>query len=376
MKKTFLCVLFAMVVVPTVWAQDDLQTTLTRLAGKAALGYVDPVSQGFLTNFNGGLFHKAPQAKLWGIDLEIGVVAMSTPFGDLPKTFDANDKFRFNKLQADDIAAQAVTASGNPTRLALEQSVRNNLSTALQSSDFDIRIYGPTVIGSAYSATDPTSEVKIDMNSAVKFQYVVPVVNQVRDTTLNINKTLGTKLGGANGLSGISSIPFLAPQITLGTLFGTQFTLRYVPKIKLQDVGDLSWTGFGIQHNLGYWFPIPIVDVAASFYTQTIKIDPLFEMSGTAFGLNVSKQFGFKFFNVTPYAGFMLENAKFKVHIVPPAADYGPGITPPDIAFEIEGKNTSRLTLGLSLRLLIFNINADYNIGTYNSMTAGLFFAI
>lgn len=372
MKRTFLCVLFAIVVVPTVWAQDDLQTTLNRLAGKAAMGYIDPVSQGFLTNFNGGLFHKAPQAKLWGIDLEIGVVAMSTPFGDLPKIFDANDKFRFNKLQADDIAAQSVT--GNT---AIDQQVRKDLSKALQSSDFDIRIYGPTVIGSEYSPTDPTSEVKIDMNSAVKFQYQVPAPGPVfRDTTLNINKTLGTKLGGAKGLSGISAIPFFAPQITLGTLFGTQLTFRYIPKIPIPDVGDLSWTGFGIQHNLAYWFPVPIVDVAASFYTQTIKIDPMFEMSGTSFGLNVSKQFGLSFLNVTPYAGFMVESAKFKVHFTPPVGDYGPGITPPDIAFEIEGKNTSRLTLGLSIRLMIFNINADYNIGTYNSMTAGLFFAI
>ena len=370
MKRIFLCVIFAAFLVPNVWAQDDLQTTLTHLAGKAAIGYVDPISQGFLTNFNGGLFHKAPQAKLWGIDLEIGVVVMATPLGDLPKTFDASDVFRFNKSQADNLAAQTITGA-----TVLDQQVRSNLSTALQSSDFNIRIYGPTVLGTAYSATDPTSEVKVDMNSTVTFKYNHPLMGP-RDTSLLVNKTLGTQLGGVGALASGSAIPFFAPQITLGTLFGTQFTLRYVPKINISNVGDLSWTGFGIQHNLGYWLPIPVVDLAASFYTQTIKIDPLFEMSGTAFGLNVSKQLGFRFLNITPYAGFMLESAKFKVHIVPPAADFGPGVTPPDVAFEIEGQNTSRLTLGMSIRLLIFNINADYNIGKFDSFTGGLFFAI
>lgn len=373
MKKSLLLPLFVTFFVSNVWTQqqNELQTTLQRLAGKAALGYVDPISQGLLTNFNGGLFHKAPQAKLWGIDLEIGLAVMATPLGDLPKTLDASENFRFNKSQADNLALQAISGS-----TSLEQNVRASLSTALQSSDFVIRIYGPTVIGSAYSPSDPASEVRIDMNSAVKFQYTVPVVNQVRDTTINVNKTLKTGFGGVGAFGSGAPIPFLAPQVTLGTLLGTQFSLRYVPKISLKDVGDLSWTGFGIQHNLGYWLPIPIFDVAASYYSQSIKIDPLFEMNGTSFGLNVSKQLGFRFLNITPYAGFMIESAKFKVHIVPPQADYGPGITPPDVSFEIEGNNTSRLTLGLNLRLLIFNINADYNIGKYNSLTAGLFFAI
>jgi hypothetical protein len=47
-----------------------------------------------------------------------------------------------------------------------------------------------------------------------------------------------------------------------------------------------------------------------------------------------------------------------------------------NIAFELEGENKSRLTLGLSLRLLMLNFNVDYNIGTYNSVTVGVMFTI
>ncbi len=55
----------------------------------------------------------------------------------------------------------------------------------------------------------------------------------------------------------------------------------------------------------------------------------------------------------------------------------GPGNTTitDNISFELEGENTTRLTVGLSIRLLVLNINADYNFGKNNSATAGLFFA-
>ncbi|HTR82687.1 MAG TPA: DUF6588 family protein, partial [Bacteroidota bacterium] len=46
------------------------------------------------------------------------------------------------------------------------------------------------------------------------------------------------------------------------------------------------------------------------------------------------------------------------------------------ISFELDGQNSSRLVLGLSLKLLFLNINADYNVSTYNSFTGGLMFII
>ncbi len=49
-----------------------------------------------------------------------------------------------------------------------------------------------------------------------------------------------------------------------------------------------------------------------------------------------------------------------------------------DIAwvFDLEGENKSRITLGLSVKLLIVNVNVDYNIGTYNSYSAGVMIII
>jgi hypothetical protein len=52
--------------------------------------------------------------------------------------------------------------------------------------------------------------------------------------------------------------------------------------------------------------------------------------------------------------------------------------TPEEIDLELhfEGENKRRITLGLSVKLLLFNINADYNIGKWNSYTVGLMFSM
>lgn len=373
MKKTLLSAVLAVVLLAgSAFAQDsDLQKVLNQLAGPAVEGYVNPIAQGLNTNFNGGLFHKSPQAKLFGIDLELGLVVMGTPYADDDKSFSNAGKFTFNKSQADNIANSINPATGNAS---LDAQIRATISTELQKTVTDITISGPTAIGSAYKAGDPSTEVSLEVKTP---SITVNVGGSDRTYSL-AGKKVSTGFGGIEALQKLSMIPFAAPQLTLGTVLGTQVTVRYLPKYKVADLGgELSWTGFGIQHNLGYFLPIPIVDVAASYYTQTLKIDPLFEMKGTAFGLNVSKQFGFGFLNATPYAGFMLENSKFTVHYTAPASSFDPalGVAPPSVNVEIEGKNKSRAVVGLSLRLFVININADYNIGKYKSFTGGVFFA-
>ncbi len=356
MKKTFLRLFAGLLMFGCTLSAQNLEQALDQLAGDAAKAYLNPVSQSFLTNFNGGLFHNAPSAKLFGFNIEIGAALMSTPFADDQKTINATGKFTFNKAQADRMADQI---SSNPLERPL-------ISQYLQENQSDIKITGPSIIGKSYVASDPTSEVAIEMASNI-------TVNGIPYSSAG--ERIGTGFGGVQEIADLKTTLFFTPQITLGTIVGTQLTFRYLPKIPLKGYGKISMSGFGIQHNFGYWFPIPVVDVAASFYSQKLKIDPMFEMSGTSFGLNVSKQFGMSFLNVTPYAGFMIESSKFKVNYTPPDGAYGTGITPPTVNFEIEGENTSRLVLGLGIRLLAININADYNIGKYNSFTAGAFFA-
>jgi hypothetical protein len=364
MKKT-LQVVFSIVLLATFAGAQSLEETMKNLGVEAGKGFVQPVVSGFGSNLNGGWFHKAPAAKIFGIDLELGVVAMGTFTTDENKTFSLSGNFQFgggpvgSNSQAEGLAANITGYSSLPG--AQKQQVID----AIAAQQFTVQMAGPTVVGTKsdfLKITVPGQTINVP---GLGNKTLAP-------NTQNITEVTGLLDGGA-------IIPLVAPQASIGTIFGTQATFRFLPEVEISpELGKFKYFGFGLQHNLGMWLPIPIVDVGASFFTQKLNIGSIMEAKTTAFGLNVSKQLGFAFLNVTPYAGFMLESSKMTF-----GYDF-PTYTDPNnaannkiehISFELEGENKSRLTIGLSLRILVININADYNIGKQNSATAGVFFA-
>jgi hypothetical protein len=373
MKKSLLSIaLAALMLMGTAFAQTEdeggFSGTLKKLAGDAGKGFVQPVVSGFGNNMNGGWFHKAPGTKIFGIDLELGIVAMGTFTNEDNKTFSANGAFKFGGGALGSNSQAEKIASGVSNWNLLPNNEKQALIDAISSTNFQVGISGPTVVGAK------TDTMKISIPSTA-FSYTSP------NTSTTVNTTIpgsDVTLEGVTGvLDGAAIIPLGAPQLSIGTLYGTQATFRYLPEIEISpDLGKFKYFGFGIQHNLGMWLPIPIVDVSASFFTQKLEVGTIMEATTTSFGLNAAKQFGFAFLNVTPYAGFMFESSKMKFGY---DYTYTVGATntvvTDRIAFELEGENTTRLTVGLSLRILVININADYNIGKQNSATAGIFFA-
>ncbi|MFA6469101.1 MAG: DUF6588 family protein [Bacteroidota bacterium] len=372
MKKSLLSIVVALVLISMVQAQD-LTGTLTKMAGDAAKGYVQPVASGFGNNLNGGWYHKAPAAKIFGIDLELGLVAMGTFTTEENKTFTASGVFKFGggyysgdignnpngtKSQSEKIAENIGTAwtFATPTQ-------KQNIIDKIAGLDFTVGISGPTIVGTKQDTMKlSVPQRDLDINGDGISDYTIAENNQTLDGVVGI-------------LDGSATIPLAAPQFSIGTIYGTQFTFRYLPDIEIsKEIGKFKYFGFGIQHNLGMWLPIPIVDVSASFFTQNLKVGTIFETKATSFGINASKQFGFAFLNVTPYAGFSLESSTMNV-TYNFAVDSPTGPQQIPVAFELEGENSSRLTLGLGIRLLVINVNVDYNIGKQNSATAGVFFA-
>jgi hypothetical protein len=337
-----------------------LQETLQMLSEDAAIKYINPVSSAFGANLNGGWFHRAPQAKKFSFNLEFGVVAMGSFFPDAAKSFDTRGSFRFRRSEAEKLTEN----------IALPTNTKEALISEIVSKDFSVGIKGATVIG------DSSNHIKIYFPGQ-DITFTDPNTHQ--QTTQNVgSKTIELPFGGFGNLANVKALPLGAPQLTLGTIYGTQATLRFLPKIKINDdLGDFSYFGYGLQHNPQVWLPVELpVDLAAGFYMQTLKIGDLFKTKTTSFGLNASKQFGWRMLNFTPYTGFMYENAKMNVK-------YDFLVDNPDgtqsnipINFELEAENKMRLTLGFNIRLGIFNLNADYNFGKYKSVTAGLMIAI
>ena len=367
--KRVLTICLAMLLALSVGAPaQSLQETMQKISADAAKAYVAPIVSGFGADLNGGWFHRAPSAKMFGFDLEFGLVAMGAKISDGNKTFEFTGNFQFAGGAPGDNSPAENVAKGIPgnayANAASVPGQQQAIINKIASLNFPVTLHGPTVVG-------PKDEFL-----TLSFQTQNITVN---GSTYAIGTSPVVLDGVGGALDNVSLLPLAAPQISIGTIFGTQATIRYLPEYELSaDIGKFKYFGFGIQHNPGIWFPNPLpIDLSVAFFTQKLSVGTLFETKTTAFGVNVSKRFGPGALNITPYAGFMLESSKmsftYNATFVD-AASQQQVVTP--IGFSMDGENKSRITLGLSIKLLFLNINADYNIGKYTSYTGGLMFII
>jgi hypothetical protein len=340
-------------------AQDErsLEETLNMLSADAATQYLAPISSSFGANLNSGWFHRAPRAVKFGINFEAGVVAMGSFYPKDADKFDVAGTFRFSDSEANTLID--LMEDQQNINIDLIPGARAALIDEITSDTGDMRIYGATIIGAA------TDSVTVGYLGGVYDVGGTPYTVPEAEFKL--------PFGGFGELASINLTPLAVPQFSVGTIWGTQFTLRYLPAIEVsKELGDFTYTGFGIQHNPAVWLDLKLpVDLAASFFTQQMKIGDLFTCKATAMGVNASKTFGWRFLNLTPYAGLMYENATMEVaydFVVETVA--GPVVQP--IKLDLESKNSSRLTVGLNARLGIVNWNVDYSLAEYSAISTGV----
>jgi hypothetical protein len=274
--KRVLTICLAMLLALSVGARaQTLQEQMQKLSVDAAKAYVAPIVSGFGADLNGGWFHRAPSAKMFGFDLEFGGVFMGTPMKDENKHFQFQGQINPSTDIAEAMAKAAIT---NYSSLSTTQ--QNLVIGAITSQVFNVALSGPTVVG-------PKNETVTLTTGARTIN--VPGYGNVFIPATPI------PLEGVNGaLDGLAIVPLFAPQVSIGTIFGTQATFRYLPEVQMNsDIGKFKYFGFGIQHNPGIWFPNPLpIDLSVAFFTQKLSVGTLFETKTTAFGVNVSKRFG------------------------------------------------------------------------------------
>lgn len=333
---------FALVIFINISFSQSLEETLSAITGDASKSYVAPVISAFGANLNTGWVHRSPKAKLFGIDVEISVVGMLSFFGNQSKTFSSSGMFRFDSSQAAIIASDV-----NP-------AIRNAIIDSIRSRDFLVNISGPTIVGSK--------------SDSIKVLFTGATIN---------GQPIGAEeivlpVGGF--LEDIPALPMLAPQITLGTVYGTSFSFRYLPNIKLGDLGEFKFFGFGIQHNPALFLPFELpVDVSAGFFTQSMEVGKVFKSSATIFGIYASKSFGIPLFSLEPYAGLSFESSSTEVsYDVVLSTPTGPQNS--TISYTMDGENSTRFTIGTNIKLLFINLNVDYSLAKYNSLGLGVNF--
>lgn len=347
LKKTIhITSLIVFVLTITVKAQD-LEQTLSKLSSTAGKSYVAPIITAFGSNLNSGWVSSVPSAKKLGLYFDLKVVGMGSFFDDKSKTFSTTSKFFFNSLQAEQILSSSGISTSNPNYTAVKNEI---LKTEL-----DVEFSGPTIVGSK--------------NEFLKIVFPGKTIQGVTlaKTQFNISEVKGF-------LDELPALPSFTAQVTLGTVFGTNVSVRYMPDIEIEDLGKFKFFGIGGIHNPGVWLPNPLpVDLGIGYFTQKLQVGDVFESKAEQFGVYVSKTFGM-IISITPYAGIVSEKSKTTVSYEYQSNQTINGAQVPKtkISFELNGENTTGFVVGFNLHLAAININADYKLAKTKTASAGI----
>lgn len=317
MKSTIRCALIAICVGALIGSASaqDLSRQLSQLAGENAGRYVSPLLSGWGVGLNSALYHSADLHDVLGFDL--GVKVTFFPWKDEDKTYD----------------------------FAMPRSIATPLGPLIADRDYPGTVKAQSVAGD-------TKTTPVHSSAATGSQEIFSIPGGV----------------GATGAG------LFVPQASIGLPFGLEVSARYMPPLKIKDVGKVNYLGFGVRYSIDQWIPFCPVDIAVHFMTQKFNFkdssdNNLISASALAYGAEVSKSLLF----LTVYAGFQLESAKFTVG--PYDAVFIAGsqrVTAHVNAFDVESPNKSRVTVGVRLLLAVINVHAEYAVAKTPMFAAGV----
>lgn len=160
-------------------------------------------------------------------------------------------------------------------------------------------------------------------------------------------------------------LPVMVPQITIGSILGTDVTFRYFGMKISDDLGTLKLLGYGLRHSISQYLPLLPVDLAVGIFRQTFELGDIIEASSMNYGLEASLPLGI----FTVYGGVSYEKADLDI-----SYEYGEGTEAEEIAFDLTAANGMRMIVGASIKLAVLQIYADYNLADQSVFSVGFGF--
>lgn len=325
---------------------QSLDDTIVNLATEAGYSYILPITTAFGSNLNSGWVYEVPPTGSSGFFMRLSLVAMGSFFNNESLEFDAWANYRLTTDVVDNILVNSGITVENPLFYKYKA-----LLTAVPQQ---VNLSGPTVIGSSdkfLKVFYPGS--KIDGIKIDPYTYQVKQVRGILDES--------------------SYFPTASLQITTGTYCGTNLTFRYLPPVKINKVGTITYWGVGLINNPQNWINITdLVDFGVGFFHQKMFIGDLFNSSATQIGIYFGKKYG-NFYTISPSIGFNYELSKTIISYTYYYEDqlYGVPVTvtrPIDIEFT--GKNKFTFTAGVAAGAGIFGVKLSYKFAPTSTLTA------
>jgi hypothetical protein len=169
---------------------------------------------------------------------------------------------------------------------------------------------------------------------------------------------------GSDGIFNTTFFPDATLQLTLGNIYGTRASLRFITTPAMSGLPKATQWGIGAQHSVSQYFPVIPLEVAAHVFYNKFTFGDLIDLSGYSIGVDASKSFSI----LMVYGGLSVESSTMNLTYTPSNA------TIPAVSIDLDGANKFRATVGLSLNLAFFSVFADANFGSVTNYAAGIGF--
>ncbi len=166
--------------------------------------------------------------------------------------------------------------------------------------------------------------------------------------------------------SGIDQDFFAMPMLhaNVGLLANLEATVRFA-MLDMDNLGKITLYGGGLKYGLSELIPLNILPIDFSVQAAYHKFTIGEVLDAATFSMNFQSSLSVPILPLDVYAGIGFDNSTMIVKTdaldIPNVGDV-----------TIDGENKLRLNLGVSFTFLLLNVHADYNIGYYNSLGAGV----
>lgn len=194
--------------------------------------------------------------------------------------------------------------------------------------------------------------------------FTAPTVFGGKGTTTT-DETTGLTYGSSDGIINASIFPLAAPQLTIGNIYGTQASIRFltVPKVSDQVPYVTLWS-IGARHSISQYLPSVPLDLAAGIYYGKFVFGDYIDYSGLAINAQASKSFSI----LTVYGGLQWEKSSLNLSYT------STGESTPVVDVTLDGSNKFRFLAGLQLGLGPLKLFGDANFGSVTVLSAGIGF--
>jgi hypothetical protein len=179
----------------------------------------------------------------------------------------------------------------------------------------------------------------------------------------------GVPVYAEQGIEGLlrTEWPLLAvPEVSVAGVAHLRASLRWLPRLSLGMV-RVSLLGGGLTYGLSGLLPGLPVDLAVGAFRQAITVEEALSATATSVFAIASRDLG----RLTAYGAFALEKSEFDIDYLLEGFELEHGLEE-RVSFTMEGRQTRRLTAGVTLHGLGPRLNLEAGFGHMTTVSSGL----